>query len=101
EVVILPGVLAVIAYYLLRPFLRILVNWKVPKVWAILILYLIVLGLITLLVVAVYPFLRDQFKNLIEEFPIYFMAVSENIISFLNNSSFRDIFREYNFNYEK
>lgn len=101
EVVILPGVLAVIAYYLLRPFLRILVNWKVPKVWAILILYLIVLGLITLLVVAVYPFLRDQFKNLIEEFPIYFMAVSENIISFLNNSSFRDIFRDYNFNYEK
>lgn len=101
HVVILPGVLAVIAYYLLRPFLRILINWKVPRVWAIIILYLIVIGLITLLVVAVYPFLRDQFKNLIEEFPIYFKAVGENIISFLSNSSFKDIFREYNFNYEK
>ncbi|KGR78866.1 AI-2E family transporter [Ureibacillus manganicus] len=101
QVVILPGVLAVIAYYLLRPFLRILVNWKVPRVWAIFILYLIVIGLITLLVVAVYPFLRDQFKNLIEEFPIYFMAVTQNIVSFLNNSSFNDLFREYNFDYDK
>lgn len=98
EVVILPGVLAVIAYYLFRPFLRILVNWKVPRVWAIFILYLIVIGLITLLIVAVYPFLRDQFKNLIEEFPTYFMSVTQNIVSFLNNSSFSDLFRDYNYN---
>ncbi len=101
EVVILPGVLAIIAYYLLRPFLRILVKWRVPRVWAIIILYLIVLGLITLLIVAVFPFLRDQFKNLIEEFPTYFMSVTENIVSFLNNSSFNDLFKQYNFNYDK
>ncbi len=101
HVVILPGVLAVIAYYLLKPFLHILVKWKVPRVLAIVILYLIVLGLITLLIVAVFPFLRDQFKNLIEEFPIYFMSVTENTVSFLNNSSFNDIFKDYNFDYDK
>lgn len=101
NVVILPGVLAIIAYYLLKPFLHILVNWKVPRVLAILILYLIVIGLITLLIVAVYPFLRDQFKNLIEEFPIYFVSVTQTIVVFLNNSGFNDIFREYNFDYNK
>nr|WP_106778919.1 AI-2E family transporter [Lysinibacillus timonensis] len=100
EVVILPGVLAVIAYYLLKPFLRILVNWRVPRVWGIFILYLIVLGLLTLLVVAVFPFLRDQLKNLLEEFPNYFMSVTGNIITFLNNSSFNEIFERYNFDYD-
>ncbi|BDH61604.1 UPF0118 membrane protein YubA [Lysinibacillus sp. PLM2] len=99
DVVILPGVLAIIAYYLLRPFHRILINWKVPRVWGIFILYLIVLGLLTLLIVAVYPFLRDQFKNLMHEFPIYSRLIIENTVTFLNNSSFHEIFDRYNFDY--
>lgn len=101
NVVILPGVLAIIAYYLLKPFVNILVNWKVPRVLAIFILYLIVIGLITLLIVAVYPFLRDQFKNLINEFPIYFVSVTDTVVTFLNNSGFNDLFKEYNFDYNK
>ena len=40
--VILPGVLGIIAYYLLRPFMRILMNWKVPRIWAILIIFVCV-----------------------------------------------------------
>ncbi|MBD8025074.1 AI-2E family transporter [Ureibacillus sp. Re31] len=103
EVVILPGVLAIIGYYLLRPFVRLAEKsgkGKVPRGLVILILYVIVAALLTLLALIVYPFLRDQFMNLIQEFPIYFMALIENIVTYLNNSKFDELFTKFNFDYD-
>lgn len=100
EVVILPGVLAVIAYYLLRPLLGVLENWRIPRIWGILILYIGVIGLMTLLVVLVYPFLRDQFTNLVQEFPVYFMSLTQNIVDFINNSRITEYLAKYNFDYD-
>ncbi|QDQ02796.1 AI-2E family transporter [Lysinibacillus fusiformis] len=101
EVVILPGVLAIIGYYLLRPLLAILENWRIPRIWGILILYIGVIGVITLLVVLVYPFLREQFTNLAQEFPGYFMALTQNIVDYLNNSRINEYLDNINFNYEQ
>lgn len=104
EVVILPGVLAIIGYYLLRPFVRLADKsgkGKVPRSLVILILYVIVAALLTLLSLLVYPFLRDQFTNLVAEFPIYFMQFLETTITFLNNSSFDDLFTRFNFDYDE
>ncbi|WP_036126453.1 AI-2E family transporter, partial [Lysinibacillus sphaericus] len=93
--------LAVIGYYLLRPLLAILVRWRIPRIWGILILYIAVIGVITLLVVLVYPFLRDQFTNLAQEFPEYFMKFTQNIVAFLNNSRFNDYLDKINFDYNE
>ncbi|WP_255508051.1 AI-2E family transporter [Lysinibacillus sp. BW-2-10] len=105
EVVILPGVLAVIGYYLLRPFIRLAEKGKgkgvVPRGIIILMLYIIVAALITLISLLVYPFLRDQFMNLVQEFPVYFMSLIESIVSFLNNSKFNELFAKLNFDYDK
>ncbi|RHW37546.1 AI-2E family transporter [Lysinibacillus yapensis] len=104
EVVILPGVLAVIGYYLLRPFVRLADKsgkGRVPRGIVILILYVIVAALLTLLVLLVYPFLRDQFTNLVQEFPIYFMALIESTVTYLNNSGFNELFAKLNFNYDE
>lgn len=101
EVVILPGVLAVIGYYLLRPLLALLVRWRIPRIWGILLLYIAVIGVITLLVVLVYPFLRDQFTNLAQEFPEYFMTFTQNIVGFLNNSRFNEYLATLNFDYNE
>lgn len=101
DIVILPGVVGVIAYYLLRPFLRLLMRWKVPRIWAILIIFLVVSGLITLLIVLVFPFLRNQLLNLAHEFPIYFMALVENTITFLNNSRINEYLVQWNIDYNK
>lgn len=100
EVIILPGVLGVILYYLLRPTLKLLMRWSVPKVWAILLIYIGLVGMLTTLVLLVFPFLRDQFTNLVHEFPIYFMAVVEQLVSFLNNSRFNEFFQTINFDYD-
>jgi len=97
--VILPGVLGIIAYYLLRPFMRILMNWKVPRIWAILIIFVCVLSLFTLIIFLVVPFLRNQLLNLAHEFPIYFMSLVESAISFLNNSKINEYLISWNLDY--
>lgn len=100
EVVILPGVLAVIAYYLLRPLLGLLEKWRIPRIWGILILFIGAIGLLTLLVLLVYPFLRDQFTNLVQEFPVYFKALSQNIVDYINNSRITEYLAKYEIDYD-
>lgn len=99
EMIILPGVLGVILYYLLRPTLKLLMRWKIPKAWAILLIYIGLIGILTTSVVLVFPFLRDQFTKLLNEFPIYFIAVVERFVSFLNNSRFHEFFETFDFDY--
>ncbi|MFT9816533.1 AI-2E family transporter [Lysinibacillus sp. NPDC056185] len=100
EVVILPGVLAIIGYYLLRPIVGLFERWRIPRVWGIFLLYIILIGIITLLVVLVYPFLRDQFTNLAQEFPGYFMAFTQNIADYLNNARINEYLDKINLNYD-
>lgn len=101
EVVILPGVLAVIAYYLLRPLLGLLESWRIPRIWGIFILFACAIGLLTLLVLLVYPFLRDQFTNLVQEFPVYVKALSQNIVNYINNSRITEYLAKYDFKYDE
>lgn len=100
EVVILPIVLAAILYYLFRPLLFLLLRW-IPRIWSIFIIFIIAISAVTLLVLLVFPFLRDQFTNLVHEFPVYFMAVVESTVTFLNHSGVNEIFSKYNFDYDQ
>ncbi|ETT86286.1 AI-2E family transporter [Viridibacillus sp. FSL R5-0477] len=101
QTVVLPVILAAIAYYLLRPILRILENWKIPRVWGILIIYLGLAGIITLLVILVFPFLKGQFTNLINEFPQYFMEMLHKTQSFVQGSTFNSFLSKYNFDLDQ
>lgn len=100
KTVVLPVVLALILYYLLRPVLRLLERFKIPRIWGILIIFLGGIGLLTLLSVLVFPFMREQFQNLIEEFPEYFMRLLNNIDQFLRNSLIGGYYTDSNFNIE-
>ncbi|OCS82927.1 AI-2E family transporter [Caryophanon tenue] len=99
EVVVLPGVLGVILYYLLRPILRILMKWRIPKGWGILLIFIGAIGALTLLIVLVFPFLRDQFTELVQEFPNYVSSVINNTVQWINNSRFDDFFARFNIDY--
>lgn len=99
--VVLPIILATIAYYLLRPILRTLERLKIPRVWGIFIIFIGLIGLLTLLVFLVFPFLRGQFSNLIEEFPTYFKQMLINIDSFLRTSIFSSYYLEMDININK
>ena len=96
--VVLPVILATIAYYLLRPILRLLEKIKIPRIWGILIIFIGAMGLITLLVFMVFPFLKIQFNNLIEEFPTYFNQMVLKIDEFLRTSIFASYYEGLDIN---
>ncbi|MBD7983330.1 AI-2E family transporter [Sporosarcina sp. Sa2YVA2] len=96
--VVLPIILATIAYYLLRPILRLLERIKIPRIWGIFIIFIGLIGLITLLVFLVFPFLKMQFTNLIEEFPTYFKQMLINVDTFLRTSIFSSYYKELDIN---
>ncbi|WP_419962250.1 AI-2E family transporter [Psychrobacillus sp. BM2] len=90
--VILPIILAVIVYYLLRPILRLLEKIKIKRVWGILIIFLVLVGLITLLVFLVFPFLKGQVFKLVEELPTYFIQLFNDLDQFLRTSVFKSYY---------
>lgn len=97
--VVLPVILAIIAYYLLRPVLRLLERIRIPRIWGILIIYLGTIGLIVLLVFSIFPLLRSQFQNLVEEFPIYFKQLIITIDTFLRTSIFAPYYLNMDVNF--
>ena len=74
---------------------------KIPRIWGILIIYVGVIGFLTLAIVLIYPFLAKQFSNLIQEFPVYMLKLIQEFVTFLNNSGFNEIFERMGFDYTK
>lgn len=95
--VVLPVILATIGYYLLRPLLRRLIRLKIPKIWGILIIFLGLSGLITLLILLVFPFLKAQLTNLIQDFPGYFKQLIISFDAFLKTSIFSSYYANLEF----
>ncbi|TCN28074.1 putative PurR-regulated permease PerM [Mesobacillus foraminis] len=70
-----PFLISGVIYYLLRPVVFCLNDWKVPKSLAIVAIYLLFIGLGTILLLWIGPELQRQFKSLVENYP----AISENL----------------------
>ncbi|MFC4356245.1 AI-2E family transporter [Chryseomicrobium palamuruense] len=90
--VVLPIILATIVYYLLRPVLRLLESLKIPRIWGILILFIAVIGLVTLLVFLIFPFLKTQSIRFVENFPEDFRILVNNITVWLQGSMFSEYY---------
>ncbi|MGM7724699.1 AI-2E family transporter [uncultured Metabacillus sp.] len=79
KTVLLPIMMATVLYYLLNPVVNYLEKLKVKRVFSILLLYLLIIGLISILIVSVIPFLREQIMSLVQSFPEYTRDVEELI----------------------
>ncbi|PLR82807.1 AI-2E family transporter [Bacillus canaveralius] len=71
KTVLLPIIMTAVVYYLLNPIVDFLEKFKIKRVYSILMLFLIIIGVLTILIVSVIPFLRDQVLSLIYSFPQY------------------------------
>lgn len=87
KTVLLPIMMATVLYYLLNPIVNYLERFKVKRIYSILLLYLIIIGLISILIVSVIPFLREQFMSLVYSFPQYTRDV-EGLIKQILGSQF-------------
>ncbi|MBB6669533.1 AI-2E family transporter [Cohnella nanjingensis] len=91
KTVFLPIVLTVVVYYLLNPIVEFLEKRRVKRVYSILALYLLIIGIITLIVVAVVPLLREQIKSLIEHFPDYSVLVQLRFEEWIGSDFFNQL----------
>ena len=70
--IITPLVISFILYYLLSPIVDSLEKRGVKRVITIIIIYLVVIGLLSWLVIWLFPILQQQFNELVESIPQLF-----------------------------
>ncbi|MGQ9007795.1 AI-2E family transporter [Bacillus stercoris] len=83
----LPIILTGIVFYLLNPVVDFLERRRIRRIYSILLLYLLIIGLITITIVSIIPFLKEQIMSLIDNIPRY-VDVVENQTKQLIGSNF-------------
>ena len=100
KTVALPIILSVVVYYLLRPIIQMMESWRIKRVWGIIITLMLVVGLITLLIILIVPFLEKQFISLAEELPQYLRDLVNTTDQWLRSSVvgnyYNDLFQDVN-----
>ncbi|MGD6818872.1 AI-2E family transporter [Metabacillus sp. 113a] len=86
--VALPVILATVAYYLLRPLMRLLMKAGIDRTVSIFLLLLLIIGLIVLLIMSVVPFLIDQTKSLFVSFPEYWNEFITGFEAYVESQSY-------------
>lgn len=85
--IITPLVISFILYYLLSPIVDSLEKRGVKRVITIIIIYLVVIGLLSWLVIWLSPILQQQFNELVESIPQLFNTVVNYLQNAINNIS--------------
>ncbi|WP_424767776.1 AI-2E family transporter [Paenibacillus sp. sgz302251] len=98
KTLLLPVILAGIVYYLLNPIVDYLERRRVKRVYSILILFLLVAGLITVILVAVIPFLNAQITSLVRNLPVYGEQLRGKFEEFMGSAGFIQIQEYLNLN---
>jgi predicted PurR-regulated permease PerM len=76
-----PFAAAAVLYYLLRPIVTLLERQKVPRSFAVLLVYIAIALLLTIIVVTAGPFLQSQFLSFVEQVPEMVTFVSNGMES--------------------
>ncbi|REH93674.1 AI-2E family transporter [Staphylococcus felis] len=74
--IVAPVVVALILYYLFNPIINFMERYNIKRVWGIVILFLVIVGLITLAVNLLIPVVSIQFQRLLNNFPNYLNRVT-------------------------
>ncbi|PAK55944.1 AI-2E family transporter [Paenibacillus sp. 7541] len=90
KTIILPIILSGILFYLLNPLVNVMEKWRIKRGWSILILYLAIAGILTVVVLAVIPVVRNQIMSLIINFPVY----SENLRQQFENLTGTELYNQ-------
>ncbi|WP_405114833.1 AI-2E family transporter [Paenibacillus sp. FSL K6-1217] len=87
-----PLLLSGIAYYLLNPLVdRLEKRSRVKRAYGIVILYLVIIGIITLVLLMVIPIIRTQLMGLIDNFPVYSEQIQEEFVQLTGSELFNKI----------
>lgn len=97
KTVVLPIILTGIVYYLLNPIVNFLEKHKVKRVYSILMLYMLIIGIITVLLTLVIPVIREQIMDLVSNFPAYGEMIREQFEHLMGSNIFNQVQESINF----
>lgn len=101
QTLLTPLIIAGLLFFLLRSPVRLLVARKVPKVLAILIVYLALIGIIVLLMVTVGPKIQAQFGQLTASLPDFIQKAVTASYEIIQSQRFADLLASSNINIEE
>ncbi|WP_019909863.1 AI-2E family transporter [Paenibacillus sp. HW567] len=87
-----PLLLSGISYYLLNPLVdRLERRFRIRRAYGIVILYLLIAGIVTLILLTVIPIIRSQLVGLIDNFPKYSAEIQEQFVRLTGSELFGQI----------
>lgn len=95
--IVVPILLTGVVYYLLNPLVDILERRGLKRVYSILILYLFIAAIITIVILAVVPVVRQQIEDLIVNFPRYYENVALQFEQFIGSQYLTQVKTTINF----
>ncbi len=84
----LPVILAGILYYILNPVVDWLERKKIPRVWSIIGLFIVVIGLIVWGIVILVPMIQSQTLSFAKNWPHYWAILTDKVNEFLSSPLF-------------
>ena len=96
--VAVPIILASIAYYLLNPLVDFMERRKIKRGYSILILYALIIGLLTILIVEIIPVVRNQVMGFVENVPLYSQEIQIIFENWIGSDLFTQIQNNLGFN---
>lgn len=94
----IPIILATVAYYLFNPLIDFMERRKIKRGYSILILYAVIIGLLTVLIVEIIPVVRNQVTEFIENLPVYSEEAQLLFENWIGSDLFSQIQQNLGFN---
>lgn len=75
--IVAPIIVSLILFYLFNPIVNLMERYNIPRVWGVSILFLVIIGIITLVVNLLIPLIGVQVKSFGHNFPHYVSKVNQ------------------------
>ncbi|WP_310829507.1 AI-2E family transporter [Paenibacillus pedocola] len=93
NLLLVPMMLSGFMYYLLRPLVKFLEKHNLNRALSILLIYLVFIGLFVLFWILVWPTLREQFQNFIDNMPYLVQGIQDQLNKLQSNPTFSRFFK--------
>lgn len=99
KTVLLPILLTGAIYYLLNPLVDWLERKGIKRIFTIVVLYLIIIGIITVVIISIVPVVQEQVTRLIDNFPRYSYELQILFENMTGSDLFHQLQSNTNFNF--
>ena len=91
-----PVACGAVIYYLVKPIYDYLLNKKVPKGIAILLVMVGVIVIFIMIITSLVPIIQKQLLDLVSQLPYYYQIISEQVENFMQTGLFETIQEQFN-----